>query len=320
MLPFLVRPVQILVSVLSLHAAASLAAAPGEAPALPPDVTLKVRSLTPKFLAFFAAAQAATDDSADTRWRLWKEKYDFAAVPPTPEGDAIARRMLDEAWPRYRDALPAIQNAGARIESEARESLAIVHDRLRLDRPLRTQVLLYVGGFEGNAFTAPGREGPVVAVPAEITGSERRRLLAHELTHVVHIALGNLTDGWERSIAETIVSEGLAMHVARAAYPGQPDAAYVEHQPGWLARAEARRAEILRGVVPHLETSDSATVFRFTMGEGPNGLAREAYYAGWVIVGTWLAEGESLADIARLPRAAMAERLRTTIARLTAAK
>lgn len=309
------------VLVAALFLAAGTASAVAETPApLPEGVTLKVRSLAPKFLAFHEAAQSAADRSPDARWRLWKEKYDFAAVPPTPEGDAIARRMLDAAWPRYAAALPAIQAAGAAIEAEARESLAAVCQQLRLDRPLRSQVLLYVGGFEGNAFTAPGREGPVVAVPAEIAPDERRRLLAHELTHVAHIALGNLTDGWVRSIAETVVSEGLAMHVARAAHPGQPDTAYVEHQPGWLARAEARRAEILRGIVPELETSDSATVFRFTMGEGPNGLQREAYYAGWVVVGAWLAEGDSLADIARLPRSAMAERLRTTIARLTAGK
>jgi len=35
------------------------------------------------------------------RWLLWKKRYDFAAVPPTPQGDSIARKLLNNAWARY---------------------------------------------------------------------------------------------------------------------------------------------------------------------------------------------------------------------------
>ena len=63
--------------------------------------------LTPKFLKFYdeATREAA---SPDQRWALWKRDYDFAAVPPTPAGQTMARQMLDRAWPRYPDALDQI--------------------------------------------------------------------------------------------------------------------------------------------------------------------------------------------------------------------
>jgi hypothetical protein len=65
-----------------------------------PAINLEVVDLTPRFLAFYEAAQAV-DTDADVRWRLWQEHYGFAAVPPTPDGQALARRLLDEAWTAY---------------------------------------------------------------------------------------------------------------------------------------------------------------------------------------------------------------------------
>lgn len=289
--------------------------APADVP-LPAQVTLTVKSLTPKFLAFRDAALAAPDQSPDARWKLWQEKYNFAAVPPTPQGDAMARSLLDGAWARYAEALPLIENAGRTIDTDSRTVLGRVGALLALDRPLALQVLLYVGGFEGNAFTSPGKNGPVVVVPAEIAADQRTLLLAHETTHAAHIALGNLNSGWERGLAEIIVSEGLAMRVAQAMFPGRPDKDYCENQPGWLAKAHERRAAIFAGLLPHLEAADGETVFRFTMGQGPAGLEREAYYAGWLIVGEWLAEGRTLADIARIPRAEMPARVRAALTKL----
>jgi len=39
--------------------------------------------------------------------------YHFAAVPPTPEGDKMARDLLDRAWDRYPSVLEQIR-LGAR--------------------------------------------------------------------------------------------------------------------------------------------------------------------------------------------------------------
>lgn len=113
--------------------------------------------------------------------------------------------------------------------------------------------------------------------------------------------LAELSGGWERSIARTLFSEGLANRMEQVVFPGRPDSAYVEHRPGWFREAEARSDEILRGILPHLRDSTSDQVMRFTMGSGTTGLEREAYYAGWVVVGNFLAQGHTLAELARVP-------------------
>jgi hypothetical protein len=74
-------------------------------------VAVTITDLTPKFMAFYSAVEQEHADP-DRRWALWKQMYDFAAVPPTAEGQKMARTLLDEAWPRYPSVLAQIR-AGA---------------------------------------------------------------------------------------------------------------------------------------------------------------------------------------------------------------
>jgi hypothetical protein len=50
----------------------------------------------------------------------------------------------------------------------------------------------------------------------------------------------------------------------------------------------AKSPQIVTGILPELEKSDSATVTRFTYGQGTTGVIREAYLAGWIIIGDLL--------------------------------
>ncbi len=272
--------------------------------------TLEVVDLTPRFIDFYQAAAAA---DPETRWTLWNEKYGFAAVPPTPEGMKMARGMLDAAWPRYANALPLIRQGAGSVEPRPEVVLRKVADLLGLHKPFVMQVTVYVGAFDGNAFTAAPQGRPIVAIPIEMDASQREAVLPHEMTHAVHIATAGLTGGWERSIAETIMQEGLAMHVAKAAAPGHDDRDYTEHTPGWYDAVMSRSDAILQGLLPELEKSDSQSVFRFTMGRGTTGLEREAYAAGWFVVGDLLKQGKSFAEIARIPSAEMPAVVRAVI-------
>lgn len=274
-------------------------------------LTIEVVDITPRFLDFYAAASGVAD--ADERFAIWQARYGFAAVPPGAQGEVIARRLLDEAWPRYGQAAGDLSRP---ITPDPLEVLSRIAALLELEGDFTMRLNLYVGGFEGNAFTASHEGVPVVALPVEIAQEQRRLLAYHEFTHAVHQATAGLSGGWERSIAQTMISEGLAMHVARELAPGLPDAAYVEFTPGWLARAEAREEAIVSGVLPYLEHSDADAVFRFTMGQGPGGLEREAYYAGWRVVQRLRDEGMSLADIARIPESDMAETAARALDRL----
>lgn len=278
--------------------------------------TLEVVDLTARFLDFYEAARQA---DAETRWRVWQEKYDFAAVPPTAEGQQLARRLLDDAWPRYPAALAVIKVGAGALEPPPRGVLGKVADLLELDKPFRMQLLVYVGAFDDNAFTFAQDGKPMVAIAVETSDARREVLLAHEMTHAVHMATAGLSGGWERSIAEIIMQEGLAMHASRTLVGGREDRHYVEHEAGWYETANSRSRAILQGIVPELEKSDSQSVFRFTMGTGTTGLEREAYLAGWLVVGELLKQRMTFPRIARIPAADMPGTVRATIERILAA-
>lgn len=266
-----------------------------------PRVTLQVTDLSPKFLAFYDLAEAEPDP--DRRWALWKEHYDFAALPPVPQRDSMARAMLDGAWARYPEVLERIRGGAAAMQPPAEPMLQRVATLLGVQDTITVRLVAYVGAREGNAFTSASRGLLNVYVPLEDDPAWRELVLAHEMTHAVHHRLAGYSEGWERSIGRTLFAEGLASRAAEALYPGRPAAAYLEHRPGWLAAADGRGEEILRGILPHLRASDSPTVMRFTMGTGTSGTEREAYYAGWRVVGHLLAQGYTFPQLARLSEA-----------------
>lgn len=265
-----------------------------------PKPVLTIEDLTPKFLRFY---QTAIQERADPnrRWELWKQLYGFAAVPPTPQGDQMARKILDNAWPRYESALPVIRRGIGNLQPPPAEILDRVATTLGVDVPIQAKLLLFVGGFDNNAFTSPGANGiPTVALPVEGTGSAL--ILTHEFTHVVEAEQAHLSLDWKRSIAHTIFAEGLAMRVTQHIHPGLPDKDYVgEFTPDWYARATSKRKSILVDIAPHLADSNPDTVMRFTMGTGGAGIDREAYFAGWLVIGDLLQRGWTLPRLARVP-------------------
>lgn len=278
------------------------------------QLTLEIVDLCPRFMDFYAVAENAPPAS---RWRLWNEKYGFAAVPPTPSGTQLAHKMLDAAWPRYAQILPVVQRGAAALKPDPRIALRQVANALDFDGPFEMQLVVYVGGFEGNTFTTVQGNKPVVAVPIEMDATERELALRHEMTHAVHIRTAGLSGSWERSIAETIFQEGLAMRVTQSLVPGRPNRDYVhEFETGWYAKSMTKARAIVEGIQPALERKDSETVEQFTMGQGTTGTTREAYVAGWVVMGELLREGQTLPQLARVPEPEMADIIRAAMSRL----
>jgi len=265
--------------------------------------SIEIRDLTPKFLAFYQTA-SAENATPEHRFELWQQDYGFAAVPPTPEGAQIARRLLDEAWPKYPSVMTRIVRGANGMEPSPDSTLKRVFSQLQPGKPVHMRVVVYVGALEGNAFTAAGKDGvPTVALPVEQSPYDRGPMMAHEFTHAVQISMGTNSGGWIRSVGETVLAEGLAMRVAQKLYPDRPAASFVEmpEEPGWLTKCEARHDAILRDVRAVLASDKSEDVMRFTMGTGPTGLDREAYYAAWVVTEYWLRHGMTFASIARIP-------------------
>src|ERR1700688_4680251 len=69
--------------------------------------SLEIANRVSKFQTFYAEAMVKPLD-AEARWALWKKDYDIAAVPPGPDGDAMARRLLDGAWANYPTLIPKL--------------------------------------------------------------------------------------------------------------------------------------------------------------------------------------------------------------------
>jgi hypothetical protein len=288
----------------------------GAPEALPP-LNLTVKDLTPKFLKFYDEATKENASPAK-RWELWKKDYDFAAVPPTPQGEEIAKKLLNDAWPRYPGVLGRIRKGAARLTPDPHATIRSVAELLRPEKAVNVTLLVYVGGFEENAFTA-AQEGKITtAVPIEDDPGGRAIRMTHELTHAVHISMGSFSGGWIRTIGTTVLTEGLAMRVTEKLIPGRSEAGYVENRPGWFAEATKLRSDILKDIQPALNSNKSEDVMRYTMGKGPSGLEREAYYVGWLVVGYWLDHGTSFAEIARISEPEMPSRVQQAIEKLLA--
>jgi hypothetical protein len=273
---------------------------------------VEIVDLTGRFLAFYDSATARAADP-DTRWQLWRRLYNFAAVPPTPFGDSLARALLDSAWARYPAAIATIRNGPAGLGISPDSALARVLGLLQCGDSVKLRLTVFVGGFEGNAFAFGVREGRSnIAVPVE--AGNPARSLTHEFTHAVQRAgCAPFRTAYGGSLAELVLTEGLAMRVVQAALPGYDADFYTAAAPGWLVEAQSRREAILAGVRAALDDSGAAVWGRFTFGTGATGLSREAYYAGWETVGEMLREGMSFRQIATLNPVEYADVLRCVI-------
>jgi hypothetical protein len=276
-----------------------------------------VVDLTPRFLAFFDSASARPSMSADERYAMWRRLYGFAAVPPTPLGQQFARRLLDGAWTRYPAALPRIRRGTLALGVSPDSVLDRVSSLLGCGDSVRVRLVVFVGGFEANAFTGgPPGALPTINIPVE--AGDPARAMAHEFTHAVHrsSACAGFGNAYRQSLAELVMSEGVAMRAVEKLSPGHPPTYYTTAAPGWFESAESKRDAILRGVRAHLAEDSVATVERFTFGQGSAGLPREAYYAGWVLVGTLLDEGMSMHEIATMRPEELTALLTRTIDRI----
>jgi hypothetical protein len=278
--------------------------AQGQASAADSLLTIRVADLSPRFLSFYHQA-LSTGASSDQRWELWKEHYGFAAVPSTAQGQALARRQLDESWEDYPALLSRIGEGIDGLRPTPEGLLYPVAALLELDRPMVVEIILFVGTRGGSAFSMGLGDHWQMALPIEEDPRDREVTASHEMAHGVHTELAGLKGVWHRSVGQMVLGEGLAMHVAGALYPGRDPWVYTGGGEGWFREAETAQREIIQGVLDSADNATTRAQDRFTMGPGPAGLRREAYYAGWALVGHLLENGWTLPGLARVPRGLM---------------
>ncbi|MEO6913277.1 MAG: DUF2268 domain-containing putative Zn-dependent protease [Candidatus Baltobacteraceae bacterium] len=279
--------------------------------------TLTIDNRVPRFQRFY---ESATKDRSNEskRWALWKQEYNFAAVPPTADGDLIARTQLDAAWSKY-----TILESKLSADTKSAELLAqttfyrVVAILDPQATPVHARLLLFVGQFDNNAFSVPAMDGkpPTSVIPVEAQHLDV--LLAHELSHAVDFQLAHVKNSFGAPIGETMFLEGLAMRSSQRVLPGRPEATYTSQgDQGWLHQCYARKQRILQGIVPYLDVASQAAATTFTFGNGTTGMHREVYCAAWIATGRLLSHGHSLAELATIPEKSMSLMMRATIQKL----
>ncbi len=281
-----------------------------------PAHTLEIVDKVPAFEQFYKKA-TAHPLSPDARWDMWQKDYGIAAVPPGPDGQKMARKLLDGAWDKYPALLPALAVLNKTAHSFAKDDFEKVNALLKTQgTPIKTKLVLYVGQFDDNAYTVPpmGKRAATVVVPVE--NPDLRVTLAHELTHSVHMQLAHVKNSFGGPLGETVFLEGVAMHASKKIVPGLADEAYTQRKTDgdWLKRCLAKKAAVLSGIRADLNKSGHEIAMKYTFGDGNTGMPREVYCAAWIVVGQML-KTQSLARLARIPESKMPAVIAAAIAK-----
>ena len=67
---------------------------------------IEIINLIPNFLKYYNIAKTSKENE---RYALWKKHYNFAAVPPGEQGENLAEKMLEEAWDKYEQVIPILE-------------------------------------------------------------------------------------------------------------------------------------------------------------------------------------------------------------------
>lgn len=258
---------------------------------------LEIIDLVPNFIKFFDLANHDNITEKE-RWYLWKEHYNFAALPPG-FGEQ-ARNQLNKVWSLYKSNIEQIRSWKPN-QIQFKEYLSKIQKLLGYEENVQLIIVFFIGAFDNNAFVAPyNQDKSALCLPIENKLSDIT--LVHELTHIVHAKTASINLNWKRPLAELILEEGLALHMSKYLVPGENDEAYIEtrEEQGWLNSCHEHRTEIISGIKPYLFDSESNTLNRFTFGEGSTGHRREAYYAGWELIDSVLRKGISFEELASI--------------------
>jgi hypothetical protein len=252
----------------------------------------------------------------DRRWELWKNKYDFAAVPPIPAGQKMAREQLDAAWEKYPEAMSQISLGAAALTPSPQERLTKVAELLGAQGPIRIRLIAFVGTFHRSAFSMGVKDGvSTIAIPLEDSAQDHALDMTHEFTHAVQMQEG----GWKsQSVASAVFAEGLAMRVTEQLNPGFPANVYTTSSPVWLEKCKASLPQVFNELREHRADSGAQAVSKFTYGTGTAGIDREVYCGGWFVMGRILSDGVSFTALGRMTQTEAEARVAATIDSLLA--
>ena len=277
-------------------------------------VATTVDNLAETFSAFWALAQ---DKPVSEQILLWETHYaePHRKIPDYEKQYNDLKVPWNEVFPRCLEVIPNICSVSAGAQGAITESVKKCAAVLDTAKPSGRHIVL-VGRFISNAWADLFEGAPTCFYALElIPDVDTLALMAvHETAHTLHFQLSDLpVDG--KTVAETLLLEGLATMTSEIAVPGLKDEVYLwpgypyttagQKVEAWLADCTAQQSELVRQLSDDLDKTDSATLGRYFSAGAKDRRPRTPVRAGYA-VGYWLVrhlcQHHKLSDLARWPR------------------
>ena len=273
-----------------------------------------VDNLAETFLSFWEVAQ---DKPVAEQVSLWETHY----AEPHRKIVAYEKRYnssdvsCEEVFARYPEVIPNIRSVSAGAELAIAESVKKCAAILNTAEPSGRHIVM-VGRFVSNAWADLFEDAPTCFYALElIPDLDTLALMAvHETAHTLHFQVSDLPNEG-KTVAETLLLEGLATMTSAVAVPGLGDEVYLwpgypyttagQKVEAWLADCAAQRSELVKQLLDDLDKTDPVTLGRYFNAGAKDRHPQTPVRAGYT-VGYWLVkelcQHFDLSDLARWNR------------------
>ncbi len=261
-------------------------------------MTVKLDNLAETFLNFW---ELAKDTLVSEQIVLWEKHY----AEQHHEILAYEKRYNDlkvpwaEVFSRYPEVVPNIRKISVGAEPAIAESVGKCAAVLGAAEPSGRHIVL-VGRFISNAWADTFEGAPTCFYALELIPDldTLALMVVHETAHTLHFGLSGLpVDG--KTVAETLLLEGLATMTSAVAVPGLKDEDYLwpgyetttagQKVDAWLANCAAQLPELKRQLLSDLDETDPAILGRYFSAGIKHRHPQTPVRAGYA-VGYWLVE------------------------------
>ena len=294
---------------------------------------IHLRNICPDFLSFWETARGKGQEG----WlALWQELYEskhpevFRIYFSAPYWGR--RENLAEALQRYAEDIDKIKKTakgiGELISETVEKTLAVfAAGEAEVDMDVFTFIGVY--GADGFSFPMEGRTAVFFALEclAEYEPERIKALIAHELSHGLHMELGrranpeafgqvmeNLEEfiSW---IAGNLFMEGLAVAASKRIVPGLDERTYLFYSQEQWDWCRANEQRLIRMILKELDNKNQDAFYKFFATWKPTEdlpYQRTGYYVGYLAIERLLAR-YSLRELAELGPAELPKLIREAL-------
>lgn len=290
--------------------------------------TFAIHDFTPDFWRFREAAQ---NQPVERQAQLWQQLYVSKHQAVFDELAQPCKGQWNKDWFRthYLPKLPQEVPAIRAISSGLSRQLDAANSRfLRAFPDMRWAGDIYVMAsgfcFDGRSQTIQGRSALLFGVDTMSALGQRNLIpvMHHELFHRYHRTYFEFEVTGAYPLWTALWAEGLATHVAKELNPSASEIDRGIVPLGMVQQVDSRRAELAADFLRRFESTarkDAALYFNDINSKDAVVPARAGYELGALVAGE-LAKQYSLQTMAHWPQAEAKEKIRATLAEMSASR